>query len=163
MPNNDLLDYYDRLILRELDRDSRKAFSQIASDLGISNTMVHQRVTRLRQIGVLEKMSIVLDEKKLGYEWSAFTGLVLREDSDSGQIIEALKKIPEVTECYYVTGTYTLYIRIVAKSSDHLRKLLYEKIDHIKGVQKTESQMDLGCAFRRNLPLKDDEASYNRD
>jgi DNA-binding Lrp family transcriptional regulator len=46
MPTNDLLDYYDRLILRELDRDSRKAFSQIASDLGISNTMVlHQRVT----------------------------------------------------------------------------------------------------------------------
>ena len=56
----------------------------------------------------------MMDERKMGYEWSAFTGLVLQEDSDSKVIIEALRKIPEVTECYYITGQYTLYIRIVA-------------------------------------------------
>lgn len=159
MEYKDLLDQHDLAILRELEQDARRPFSQIAEKHGISNTMVHQRVMRLRQLGVLKKMSILLDEKKLGYEWSAFTGLVLQEDSDSTQIIAALKKIPEVTECYYITGAYTLFIRIVARSSDHLRQLLYEKIDHIKGIQKTETQMDLGCAFRRNIPLLDKDGN----
>jgi Lrp/AsnC family transcriptional regulator for asnA, asnC and gidA len=115
--------------------------------------MVHQRVARLKDLGVLKQVSIILDEKKLGYEWSAFTGLVLRDDSDSQQIIAELKRIPEVTECYYITGSYALYIRIVATSSEHMRKLLYEKIDHIKGVIKTESLVDFGSAFKRNVPI----------
>lgn len=153
MTDNNNIDYFDQLILRELENNGRKAYAQIAQDLGISNTMVHQRVTRLREIGVLKQVSIILDEKKLGFEWGAFTGLVLREDSDSSQIIEELKKIPEVTECYYITGSYALYVRIVAKSSEHMRRLLYEKIDHIQGILKTESLVDFGCAFKRNVPL----------
>ena len=153
MADNNSIDYFDQLILRELENNGRKAYAQIAQDLGISNTMVHQRVTRLREIGVLKQVSIILDEKKLGFEWGAFTGLVLREDSDSSQIIEELKKIPEVTECYYITGSYALYVRIVAKSSEHMRRLLYEKIDHIQGILKTESLVDFGCAFKRNVPL----------
>ncbi len=153
MTDNNSIDYFDQQILRELENNGRKAYAQIAQDLGISNTMVHQRVTRLREIGVLKQVSIILDEKKLGFEWGAFTGLVLREDSDSSQIIEELKKIPEVTECYYITGSYALYVRIVAKSSEHMRRLLYEKIDHIQGILKTESLVDFGCAFKRNVPL----------
>lgn len=147
------LDEHDRQILKALEQDGRRAYAQIAQDLGISNTMVHQRVARLKDSGVLKQVSVILDEKKLGYEWSAFTGLVLRDDSDSQQIIEELKRIPEVTECYYITGSYTLYIRIVATSSEHMRKLLYEKIDHIKGVIKTESLVDFGSAFKRNVPI----------
>jgi Lrp/AsnC family transcriptional regulator for asnA, asnC and gidA len=155
MADNNSIDYFDQQILRELENNGRKAYAQIAQDLGISNTMVHQRVTRLREIGVLKQVSIILDEKKLGFEWGAFTGLVLREDSDSSQIIEELKKIPEVTECYYITGSYALYVRIVAKSSEHMRRLLYEKIDHIPGVLKTESLIDFGAAFKRNVPIEE--------
>lgn len=150
-----LLDFYDRQILKKLEANGRAPFAQVAQDLGISNTMVHQRVARMRELGVLRQVSIVVDEKKLGYEWGAFTGLVLREDSNSEQIIAALKKIPEVTECYYITGSYTLYVRLVAKSGEHMRQLLYDKIDHIDGVVKTESLVDFGCAFKRNVPLED--------
>ena len=116
--------------------------------------MVHQRVARLKKIGVLKGAGIILDERKLGYEWSAFTGLVLKEDSDSKKIIEELKLIPEVTECYYITGQYTLYIRIVAKSNAHMRELLYDKIDNISGILKTESIIDFGCAFKRNVSVE---------
>ena len=150
---SEYLDAYDKRILKALEKDGKKPFSKIASDLGISNTMVHQRVLRMKELKVLKGTTIVLDEKKLGFEWGAFTGLVLKEDSNSEEIIDALKKIPEVVECYYITGSYTLYIRIVAKSSEHMRKLLYEKIDHIKGVLKTESIIDFGCAFKRNVPF----------
>lgn len=151
--NDNLLDAFDKKILRELEQNGKKAYSQIASDLGISNTMVHQRITRMKNIGVLEGITVLLNEKKLGYEWGAFTGLILKEDSNSDEIIQQLKKIPEVVECYYITGSYTLFIRVVAKSNEHMRKLLYEKIDHIKGIVKTESFIDFGCAFKRSVPF----------
>jgi Lrp/AsnC family transcriptional regulator, regulator for asnA, asnC and gidA len=148
-----ILDDFDKKILQELEKDGRKPFSEIAKKINISNTMVHQRVNRLKENGVLKKMALELDERKMGYEWSAFTGLVLKKDSDSKAIIEELKNIPEVTECYYITGKYALYIRIVAKNSDHMRQVLYEKIDLIPGVLKTESLIDFGRAFKRNVPI----------
>lgn len=148
-----LIDDFDKQILQQLVDDAKKPYSKIAKELGISNTMVHQRIIRMKELGVLQKTTIQLDEKKLGFDWGAFTGLVLKEDSDSKEIIEILKKIPEVVECYYITGSYTLFIRIVAKNNEHMRKILYDKIDHIKGIAKTESIIDFGHAFRRNIPF----------
>ena len=154
MVNQEILDEFDKKILLQLEKDGRKAYSEIAKFLNISNTMVHQRVNRMKRIGILKGAGIILDERKLGYEWSAFTGLVLQEDSDSKAIIESLKQIPEVTECNYITGQYTLYIRIVAKSSEHMRSVLYDKIDHITGILKTESMIDFGAAFKRNVSVE---------
>jgi Lrp/AsnC family transcriptional regulator for asnA, asnC and gidA len=147
------LDDFDIQILKQLEQDGRMAFSLIATELGISNTMVHQRVNKMTEQGILVGIKPVLNEKKMGYDWGAFTGITLDKDHDSERIIEALKQIPEVTECYYITGTYTLYIRIAAKNHEDMRRILYEKIDNIEGIAKTDSIIELGCAFRRNVGL----------
>jgi Lrp/AsnC family transcriptional regulator for asnA, asnC and gidA len=147
------MDTIDFEILKLLELNARKPFAEIAIQLGISNTMVHQRVNKLRGKEVLLGTTIKIDESKLGYEWSAFTGIILKEDSSSADIIVELEKIPEITECYYITGQYALYIRIVAKNSQHMREVLYDKIDHIPGVLKTESLIHFGTAFKRNAPL----------
>lgn len=147
------LDEYDIQILKLLETDGRMAFSAIATELNISNTMVHQRVNKLQEQGILRGIKPVLNEKLIGYDWGAFTGLTLEKDHDSERIIEELKKIPEVTECYYITGTYTLYLRIVAKNHEHMRHILYDKIDNISGISKTDSIIELGCAFKRNIGL----------
>ncbi len=153
MANTDQLDYFDRQILAQLETDGRKAFSAIAKDLNISNTMVHQRVARLKALGVYANIGLQLDERALGFQWSAFTGVILSKDSDSKDVIEKLKQIPEITECYYITGQYTLFIRIVARSSEHMRQVLYDKIDGIDEVLKTETFIDFGVAFKRNVPI----------
>ena len=147
------MDAFDRQILQALEKDARKPYAEIAHQLGISNTMVHQRIAKLKQRGLLKGTSLVLDERMLGYEWGAFTGLILKEDSDSGAIVEALRKIPEVVECYYITGQYALYIRIIAQNREHMRQILYDQIDHIPGILKTESLIDFGCAFKKNIPI----------
>lgn len=147
------LDEFDKQILKLLEEDGRMAFSAIATALGISNTMVHQRVSRLTDQGILTGIKPVLDEKKLGYDWGAFTGISLEKDHDSDRIIEALKSIPEVTECYYITGSYTLYLKIIAKNHQHMRSILYDKIDNIPGISKTDSIIEMGCAFKRNIVL----------
>lgn len=154
MINEEFLDDFDKQILIQLEKDGRKPYSEIAKNLNISNTMVHQRIARMKRVGILKGAGIILDERKLGYEWSAFTGIILKEDSDSKLIIEELRKIPEVTECYYITGQYTLYARIVAKTSEHMREVLYDKIDNIDGVLKTESMIDFGAAFKRNVSVE---------
>jgi Lrp/AsnC family transcriptional regulator, regulator for asnA, asnC and gidA len=147
------LDQYDLDILKILESDGRIPFSTIATEVGISNTMVHQRMAKLTEQGVLRGIRPVLDEKKLGYDWASFTSLTLDKDHNSERIIDALKKIPEVTECYYITGAYTLFIRISARNHEHMRNILYDQIDNIPGIAKTDSVMELGCAFRRNIVL----------
>jgi len=149
----DNLDEFDIQILKQLELDGRMPYSAIATALGVSNTMVHQRISRLTEQGILTGIKPVLDEKQLGYDWGAFTGLTLEKDYDSSRIIEELKKIPEVTECYYITGTYTLYLKIMAKDHAHMRQVLYGKIDNIPGIAKTDSIIELGCAFKRNIIL----------
>ncbi|MCV9926070.1 Lrp/AsnC family transcriptional regulator [Flavobacterium sp. LS1R49] len=149
----DSLDEFDINIIKQLEKDGRMAYSAIATNLKISNTMVHQRINRLIEQGVLSGIKPVVNEKKIGYDWASFTGITLNKDSDSDRIIEELKKIPEITECYYVTGSFTLYIKIIAKNHEHMRKILYEKIDSISGIAKTDSIIELGCAFKRNIGL----------
>jgi Lrp/AsnC family transcriptional regulator for asnA, asnC and gidA len=149
----DTLDEFDINIIKELEKDGRMAFSAIATTLKISNTMVHQRVNRLTEQGILAGIKPIINEKKIGYDWASFTGITLNKDQDSNRIIEELKNIPEITECYYVTGSFTLYIKIVAQNHEHMRKILYEKIDNIPGISKTDSIIELGCAFKRNITL----------
>lgn len=149
----DIVDEFDIKIIKELEKDGRMAYSAIASNLKISNTMVHQRINRLIEQGILTGIKPIINEKKAGYDWGSFTGITLNKDQDSDRIIEELKKIPEITECYYITGSFTLYIKIIAKDHEHMRKVLYEKIDTIAGIAKTDSIIELGCAFKRNVSL----------
>ena len=149
----EILDEFDINIIKELEKDGRMAYSAIAANLKISNTMVHQRINRLIDQGILTGIKPIINEKKVGYDWGSFTGITLNKDQDSDRIIEELKKIPEITECYYITGSFTLYIKIIAKDHEHMRKVLYEKIDTIPGIAKTDSIIELGCAFKRNVSL----------
>ena len=149
----DILDEFDINIIKELEKDGRMAYSAIAANLKISNTMVHQRINRLMEQGILTGIKPLINEKKVGYDWGSFTGITLNKDQDSDRIIEELKNIPEITECYYITGSFTLYIKIIAKDHEHMRKVLYEKIDNIPGIAKTDSIIELGCAFKRNVSL----------
>ncbi|OCB71948.1 AsnC family transcriptional regulator [Flavobacterium piscis] len=149
----DILDDFDISIIKELEKDGRMAFSAIAANLKISNTMVHQRINRMIEQGVISGIKPIIQEKKIGYDWASFTGITLNKDSDSDRIIEALKDIPEITECYFVTGSFTLYIKIIATNHEHMRRILYEKIDSIPGIAKTDSIIELGCAFKRNITL----------
>ncbi|HCF02846.1 Lrp/AsnC family transcriptional regulator [Flavobacterium sp.] len=147
------LDEFDIKIIKELEKDGRIAYSTIATNLKISNTMVHQRINKLTEQGILAGIQPIINEKKVGYDWGAFTGITLNKDHDSDRVIEELKKIPEITECYYITGSYTLYIKMIAKNHEHMRKILYEQIDSIPGIAKTNSIIELGCAFKRNISL----------
>ena len=71
------LDEFDIKIIKELEKDGRIAYSTIASNLKISNTMVHQRIHKLTEQGILAGIQPIINEKKVGYDWGAFTGITV--------------------------------------------------------------------------------------
>lgn len=151
---NNQFDYIDQKILEKLQLDARKAFSKIAEELNISNSLVHQRVKKLTQEGILKNAAFILDEKKLGYKTKSYTGIKLKEAHYAKSVMLELNKIKEITECNYVSGNYAIFILIFAKDNEHLRELLYEKVHLINGVAGTDTFICFDTCFKKNVPIK---------
>jgi Lrp/AsnC family transcriptional regulator for asnA, asnC and gidA len=147
------LDYTDKQILLALKADARKAFSKIADDLNISNSLVHQRIKKMKEDGVIKKADLILDEKKIGYSTKAYVGIRLKEASFANQVVKNLHKIAEVTECNFVSGKYAIFVLVYAKDNDHLRSVLYDQIHEIEGVGGTDSFICFSTNFDRSVPV----------
>lgn len=147
------LDFLDREILKKLNADARLSFSLLAKELKVSNSLVHQRVRKLQESGLLVGYKVRLDAKKLGYDSITYTGIVTKEARYAYSVAEEFKNIPEVVECHWVSGKYALFIKIVAKDNEDLRRILYEQIHRIEGVGSTDSFISFGLAFDKGLPL----------
>ncbi len=147
-------DYVDKQILSHLREDARKPYSQIAEQLKISNSLVHQRIKKLVSEGVVKNASLVLDEKMLGYRTKSYTGIRLREARFAKNVMEELYKIHEIVECNFVSGSYAIFILIFAKDNEHLQRILYDKVHLINGVAGTDSFICFDTGFQRNVPLE---------
>lgn len=150
---NENTDYLDREIIKKLSENARIPFSDLAKELNISNSLVHLRVRKLQEAGVITGFSVQLNPKELGFETITYTGIVTKEARYSYSIAEKLKEIPEVIECHWVSGKYALFIKIVAANNEELRKVLYEQVHQIEGVGSTDSFFSFGSAFEKNFPV----------
>lgn len=147
------LDYVDQKILLALKTDARKAYSKIAEELGVSNSLVHQRIKKMKNEGLIKKADLLLDEKELGYNTKAYVGIRLKEARFAEKVVLALQNIPEITECNYVSGKYAIFVLVFSKNNDHLRSILYTKIHEIEGVGGTESFICFSTNFERSVPV----------
>lgn len=147
-------DYTDKQILQLLRKDARKAYSQIAEELKVSNSLVHQRIKKLTEAGVIKNTAFILDEKKLGFKTKSYTGIRLREARFAKDVMKALTKIDEIVECNYVSGNYAIFILIFAKDNEHLREILYEQVHLINGVAGTDTFICFDTGFKRNIPIQ---------
>lgn len=148
------LDPFDIRIINELTADARIPLIQLAKKLNVSNTLIHQRVKKLKEEGILKQASYQLDTWKLGYQTSAYTHIMLTDYTLHREVEKELEKIPEIVECANISGTYALMVKIFAKNNRHLRHIIYEKILPIKGVDSTNTTIVFETAFSRNVPLE---------
>ena len=146
-------DRLDFLIAEHLSANARIAFSQLAEQLGVSNSLIHQRVKKLRDSGLLLDPVFTLDPEVLGYRTSAYCQLILAHTADIHETIEALRKIPEITECVNIAGRYDVMLRIYARDNSHLRDIIYEDIQSIKGVEGSNTVIAFETAFHRSVPI----------
>ncbi|GAA4824235.1 Lrp/AsnC ligand binding domain-containing protein [Algivirga pacifica] len=147
------IDYTDRQIIKELLRNGRKSYLQIARDLNISNSLVHQRINKMMDAGIISSPSLGIAPQKLGWACCAFVNVIVKEGRMVKQVIEELKSIEEVVECHYVSGGYTLILKVYTKSSEHLSALLMNTLTNIEGVASTETNIVFSTSFERNVPI----------
>jgi Lrp/AsnC family transcriptional regulator for asnA, asnC and gidA len=148
------LDPIDVLILKELTSDARLPFVKLAKKLKVSNTLIHQRVRKLKEAGIINQASFRLDPWRLGYKTSAYTQILLADAQHHRNVEEQLKEIPEIVECVNISGRYALLVKIYAYDNRHLRDVIYDQILRIDGVEGTNSTISFETAFVRNVPLE---------
>ena len=122
------LDPIDIRILEELTNDARIPFVQLAKKLKVSNTLIHQRIKKMKEAGIIKNASYQLDPWRLGYQTSAYTQILLADSKHHRKVEEELSKIPEIVECVNISGRYAILVKIYARNNRHLRDIIYEKI-----------------------------------
>jgi Lrp/AsnC family transcriptional regulator for asnA, asnC and gidA len=113
------IDSTDIRILEALMEDGRIAYSALADEIGSSNTLVHQRVKKLKDQGILRKPVFLVSPEHAGYDTTAFVLIIVRESNEIIDVLEALKKIPEVVSCISIMGRYDLMVRVYAVNNRH--------------------------------------------
>ena len=146
-------DSTDFRILNELAQDARIAYSRIADKLNVSNTLVHQRVRKLQEAGLLTDPVYNLDAERLGYETSAYCQIMLINARYLRPVVERLERIPEVVECVNIAGRYAIMVKLYAVNNSHLRDIIYENIQSIEGVEETNTVVSFETSFSRGIPI----------
>ena len=145
------LDAIDKKILRFLIKNARTPFLEIARECGISGAAIHQRIKKLEDMGVIQGSRMVVDPKSLGFDVCAFISIRVSVITRQQDTVELLKKIPEIVECHYITGSYNLMVKIYCLDNEHLMRTIFDKILQVQGVSSTQTYMSLNESFRREV------------
>lgn len=158
------IDKLDKKILQLISQDARIPFLEVARECNVSGAAIHQRVQKLRNIGVIKGSEFIVDTYKMGYQTCAYIGITISNASCFNSVVAELEKIPEIVECHCTTGKYSLFVKVYAKDNKHLMQLLLEKLTKISGITHTETfQMSLDEIFHRQLSIFDADANVHID
>lgn len=147
------IDGIDKEILRALMHDARTPVLEIARKVGISGAAIHQRLRKLEKSGLISGSKFIINPKILGYTTMAFVGIYLDKAISNPEAVKQLQKIPEVLECHYTTGNWSIFIKILCKDNEHLMFLLNKEIQSIPGVSRTETFISLAQQIDRQIKV----------
>lgn len=148
------IDNLDRKILNIITRNARKPSKEIAEICGVSRAAIHQRIARLIEMGVITGSGYSVDQKKLGFNTCTYIGVKLERGSMYRDVVAELEQIPEVVECHFTTGPYSMLIKVYATDTSNLMELLNDRIQHIKGVTETETLISLEQSLNRSITIE---------
>lgn len=149
---NNRLDALDKKILQLIANDARIPFLEVARACDVSGAAIHQRIQKLTAQGVLKGSQFIIDPEKIGYETCAYVGLYLKDPGDFDEVVEKLRRIPEVTECHYTTGGYDMFIKIYARNNHHLLNVIHDKLQPL-GLSRSETIVSFNAVIDRQLPV----------
>ena len=155
----DKIDNLDKKILSILSKNARIPFKDVAAECGVSRAAIHQRVQHLINGGVITGSGFDVNPKSIGYSTCTSVGLNLERGSMYKDVVKQLKEIPEIVECHFTTGSYTMLLKVYARDNEQLMDLLNNKMQMIPGVVSTETLISLDQSIKREIPvhLEDDE------
>ena len=152
-------DKLDGKILEIITTNARVPFKDVAEVCGVSRAAIHQRVQRLTDAGVITGSGYHVDPKTLGYSTCTDVGVILERGSMYKRVVEELRRIPEVVECHFTTGPYTMLVKLYARDNAHLMELLNNRLQEISGVISTETLISLEQSINKEIPIADEKGS----
>ena len=147
------LDALDEQILRLIAGNARIPFLEVARACNVSGAAIHQRIQKLTNLRILKGSEYVIDPEKIGYETCAYIGIYLKDPESFDSVTKALEAIPEVVECHFTTGPYTMLTKLYACDNEHLMDLLNNKMQEIPGVTATETLISLEQSIKKEIPI----------
>jgi Lrp/AsnC family transcriptional regulator, regulator for asnA, asnC and gidA len=149
--NKNSIDEIDQRIIEALQMDGRRPFTKIASELGISEASVRQRVANLINNHVMQIVAIT-NPIKLGFSLASMIGIRISGD----RLLEAAQEISAFDEVIYLilcTGSFDMLAEVVCRDNDHLLNFLTEKLYKVQGVQQAETFMYLRVCKDTGTPV----------
>ncbi len=150
------IDSLDKKILGIVMNNARIPSKDVAAECGVSRAAIHQRLQRMMDLDVITGSSYNVNPKALGYRTCTFIGVNLERGAMYRDVVPELEKIPEVVECHFTTGPYTMLIKLFARDNEHLMDLLNNKIQTIHGVNGTETLISLDHSIHRKIPISEE-------
>ena len=147
------IDLLDKKILSILSKNARIPFKDVAAECNVSRAAIHQRVQHLIAADVITGSGFDVNPKSLGYSTCTYVGITLEKGSMYKDVVEMLKHIPEVVECHFTTGPYTMLVKLYARDNEQLMDLLNGHLQGIPGVMATETLISLEQSLKREIPI----------
>lgn len=137
------LDDLDKRILRELQRDGRIQNNELARRVGLSPSPCLRRVRRLEKAGVISGYVAVIDQAKIGLRHSMFVRVWLTaQDAETVELfIAAMRRLPEVVECYIMLGESDALLRVVVADLDDYRRFQSTHLSRKNGIQNVKTDV----------------------
>ncbi|WP_370207995.1 MULTISPECIES: Lrp/AsnC family transcriptional regulator [Rhodobacterales] len=139
------LDAIDLAILTEPQRDARMSIQDLSQRVGLSPTPCARRVRILEENGIVRGYTVVLDEAKVGFPISVFVSVKLDHQIDDRlrSFEEAIRKFPEVTDCWLMTGDRDYLVRVAVADLIEFESFLTGKLTKVVGVASLESSIPI--------------------
>jgi DNA-binding Lrp family transcriptional regulator len=153
------LDRLDRKVLNELQHDGRISNVDLAARVNLSESACLRRVRALEQTGLIERYVALLDQKQVGLSGTVFVHIVLRreEQSELAAFEAAIQDIPEVMECYLMTGEFDYLLRLVVSDMADFERLHNDALTRLPGVSRVNSSVAIRTVRKTTeLPVQKD-------
>jgi len=150
------IDRFDRAILDALQKDGRVSNVQLAGMVSLSESACLRRVRALEDSGVIDRYAALVSQPKVGLSGNVFVhiGLHREEESELAAFEEAVKNIPEVMECYLMTGDEDYLLRVIVKDAADYERLHRDFLTRLPGVNRVTSSFALRTVRKKTqVPL----------
>ena len=140
------LDKFDRAILRELQADARLTNAELAQRIGLSAAPCWRRVRVLEEEGYITGYHAEINRHKIGLGVLAFVRVdAERNTGDVARKLEvAIRKIPEIVACHYISGTGTFELQVVSQDLESFSQFAREVLINLPNVKDLHTSFSLG-------------------
>jgi DNA-binding Lrp family transcriptional regulator len=150
------LDNFDRSILTALQKDGRISNVDLAELVNLSESACLRRVRRLEDKGFIERYAALLDQRQAGLSGNVFVHIALHreEQSELAAFEAAVQNLPEVMECYLMTGEFDYLLRVVVSDMADFERVHNESLTRLPGVARVNSSVAIRTVRKTTeLPL----------